>query len=101
MTKKKSSEVLEQPEAVLAAAVEQADAAQAESPAGSVFDFTGQSESFDAETKSVYYRLRRVALQANDESRLPDGKTYTEAAVIEILGADYSNGLVVDKKCCG
>lgn len=66
-----------------------------------IFDFTGPSEAYDAETKSVYYRLRRVAIQAGDESRLPDGKTYTEAEVIEVLGEDYSYGLVVDKKCCG
>jgi hypothetical protein len=35
------------------------------------------------------------------ECRLPGGKIYTEAKVIEILGEDYATGLVIDKKCCG
>jgi hypothetical protein len=68
---------------------------------GRTFNFTGPVETFDEETKNVYYRLRRVALLAGDEGKLPDGKVYTEAQVIEILGEDYAAGLVNDKKCCG
>lgn len=64
-------------------------------------DFTGPVETFDDETKNVYFRLRRVALMANDGSKLPDDKVYTEAQVIEILGEDYTSGLVIDKRCCG
>lgn len=68
------------------------------------FDFTGPMELFDDATKNVYYRLRRVALMENngygDASKLPDGKTYSEAQVIEILGEDYANGLVINKHCC-
>jgi len=82
-------------------------------PAGErVFDFTQPVELMDDATKSVYYRLRRVALTApngeyavnqgqGDASRLSDGKTYTEAEVVAILGEDYLAGLVIDKKCCG
>lgn len=77
-----------------------------------VFDFLQPVELMDAETKNVYYRLRRFALTAQttefeadkgrgDASLLPDGKVYEESQVIEILGEDYLNGLVVDKKCCG
>lgn len=74
---------------------------QASVPRERVFDFTAPVEAFDDETKRVYYRLRRVAKMASDESRFPDGKTFTEAEVIEILGEDYVSGLVIDKKCCG
>jgi hypothetical protein len=59
----------------------------------------------DAETLNVYYRLRRVALMANDgrgdANQFPDGKVYAEAEVIEILGEDYATGLVINKKRCG
>lgn len=76
------------------------------------FDFTQPLELMDAETKSVYYRLRRVALTApggefvadngkGDASMLPDDKIYTESQVIEILGPDYLNGIVINAKCCG
>ncbi|HEY6401141.1 MAG TPA: hypothetical protein VI479_07015, partial [Blastocatellia bacterium] len=94
MTKKKSSEFIEQ-----AAPTEQAD--QIEQAAGRVFDFTGPVETLGEEEKSVYYRLCRVAILAGDEDQLPDKKVYTEAKVIEILGEDYATGLVIDKKCCG
>src|SRR5262245_34031272 len=77
-----------------------------------VFDFSQPVELMDGVTQSVYYRLRRVALMAangefqpnhgqGDASKLPDGKVYTEAEVIEILGADYLNGLAINQKCCG
>jgi hypothetical protein len=68
---------------------------------GRTFDFTGPVETFNEETKNVYYRLRRVALLADDESKFPDGKVYTEWQVVEILGEDYAAGLVINKKCCG
>jgi hypothetical protein len=59
----------------------------------------------DAETLNVCYRLRRVALMANDgrgdANQLPDGKVYVEAEVIEILGEDYATGLVINKMRCG
>jgi len=85
----------------------------AESPAAPLsFDFTQPLELLDDVAKSVYYRLRRVALMAangefqpnhgqGDASMLPDGRTFTEAEVIEILGPDYLNGAVIDKRCCG
>ena len=69
------------------------------------FDFTQPLELMDAETKNVYYRLSRVAKMANggygDRDAIPDGKVYTESQVMEILGEDYAQGLVIDKKCCG
>lgn len=86
----------------------------AEIPAVSekTFDFTVPLELMDDQTKHVYYRLRRVALTApggefkadagkGDASLLPDGKIYTESQVIDILGPDYLNGLVINTKCCG
>src|SRR5262245_2892471 len=89
------------------AAAEQVEAARA---AGGprVFDFTQPLELMDDVAKQVYYRLRRVALVApsgdygadqgrGDASRLPDGKIFTEAEVVEILGPDYLNGAVIDK----
>ena len=67
-----------------------------------VFDFTQPDTSaMDEQTKEAYFRLRRVALLANDASGLPDGKTYTESQVVEILGEDYAAGLGIGKKCCG
>lgn len=92
MTKKKATEWAEEGDQV---------EEQAPVPKGRVFDFTAPVETLDDETKRVYYRLRRVAKMAGDESRLPDGKTFSEAEVIEILGEDYVYGLVIDKKCCG
>jgi hypothetical protein len=76
-----------------------------------IFNFTVPLDVMDAETKSVYYRLRRVALTAasgeylvqhgqGDADLLPDGKVYTEAQVIEILGPDYATGVVTNQKCC-
>lgn len=78
---------------------------------GKSFDFTVSLEMMDDTTKSVYYRLRRVALTApggefkadngkGDASLLPDGKVYTESEVVEILGPDYLAGLVINTKCC-
>jgi hypothetical protein len=94
-----------------AVTVEPVAAEQTEQASPRVFDFTQPVELLDDAAKSVYYRLRRVALMAadgeflanqgrGDAKRLPDGKTYTEAEVVEILGPDYLNGLVIDKKCC-
>lgn len=72
-----------------------------EQPAdGRQFDFTAPVEAMDAATQNVYYRLRRVALLNNDADALPDGKTYSETQVIEILGEDYATGLVINTKCC-
>lgn len=72
---------------------------------GKIFDFTTTVEMMDDATKNVYYRLRRVAIMANNEQgdpeRLPDGKIISEAEVIETLGPDYLTGLIVDRKCCG
>lgn len=76
-----------------------------------IFDFTQPLELLDEEARSVYYRLRRVALTAadgeykanngrGDVSLLPDGKVYTEAEVVDVLGLDYKTGLVINKKCC-
>ena len=62
-----------------------------------VFDFTGLIPS----DVTIYYLLRRVAILAGDENLLPDGKTYTEAEVKEILGEDYERVLAPDTKCCG
>src|SRR5262245_30272623 len=80
---------------------EQQQAEQAESAEESVFDFTGEIESFDAESKRIYYLLRRAAILDGDESRLPAGKQYSKAQVVEILGEDYARALVADTKCCG
>jgi len=77
-----------------------------------VFDFTQPLELMDAQTKNIYYRLRRVALMAQatefeadkgrgDASLLPDGKIYTESQVIEALGEDYAQGVIINKRCCG
>jgi hypothetical protein len=66
-----------------------------------VFDFTQPVDTFDAETKTAYHMLRRVAILAGDAKQYPDGKTYTQSQVIEILGEDYAAGLGIAKPCCG
>jgi len=77
-----------------------------------VFDFTQPEEMMDPLTFSVYRRLSRAAKLApggefksdegkGDASLLPDGKIYTEAEVIAILGPDYQKGLAVNPNCCG
>ena len=81
--------------------IEQAAAEQAEFPAERVFDFTGPVEGFDVESQRIYYLLRRAAILAANEGALPDGKQYSKAQVVEILGADYEKSLVADTKCCG
>ena len=70
-----------------------------ETPAGRTFDFTGPAQLLEGEQKSVYFRLRRVALLAGDKKALPDGKVYTEAQVVEILGEDYAVA-VLASQCC-
>jgi hypothetical protein len=45
--------------------------------------------------------LRRRAILAKDADALPDGKTFTQAQVVEILGEDYEKGLAADPNCCG
>jgi len=79
---------------------EQQQAGQAD-PAERVFDFTGEVEGFDDESKRVYYLLRRAAILVGDESTLPNGKIFTQAQAIEILGENYEKALVADTKCCG
>ena len=75
--------------------------AAAESSGDRAFDFTAPPESYEPFVKGIYHRLRRVALIAGDESQLPDGKIYSQAQVIEILGEDYEKALAADPKCCG
>src|SRR5262249_54781769 len=116
MNRKSFSEPLS-PNAVTVGASESvaAEAAGSSSQGPRSFDFSQPIELMAELSKNVYYRLRRVALNAlkpdphgvfpinhgqGDASRLPDGKVFTEEQVIEILGPDYQNGVIVDKKCC-
>lgn len=72
---------------------------------GKTFDFTETVELMDTVTKSVYYRLRRIAILANNEqgdsALLPDGKILTEADVIAALGPDYEAEASIMRECCG
>jgi len=77
---------------------EQQAAEQAESSGSRIFDFTGPTVNDDDRT--AYFLLRRRAILAGNETLFPDGKTYTEAEVIKLLGEDYAS-FKSDTKCCG
>lgn len=68
-------------------------------PETRVYDFTADPSTYEGEVKRAYYILRRSAKLLGTEA--PDGKIYTEAQVIEILGEDYANSLVINPNCCG
>lgn len=53
---------------------------------GETYDFTTDADAMDKATRSLYYRLRRVAILAGDAELLPDGKTLTAADVAAQLG---------------
>jgi hypothetical protein len=78
-----------------------AEEAPAPTSEPAAFDFTQAPQLSDGEVFRVYNMLRRKAILAKDSSALPDGKTYTQAQIIEILGEDYEKGLAADPKCCG
>lgn len=50
------------------------------------YDFTIDPDAMDKATRSLYYRLRRVAILAGDADLLPDGKALTAAEVAALLG---------------
>jgi hypothetical protein len=66
-----------------------------------VYDFKQDADLMDEETKFLYLMLRRRAQVRGDISINPDGKRWTQAQVVDMLGGQPIEDLKIEKRCCG